>query len=93
MKFHIAVVILYLILWGSVATAVTDGWPPLLLLPGVFVVLHLLLAYGSYRKVELSRKVSVWVFVMLAIGTAPVGMLLAAFFFLPATQWKIPQDS
>jgi len=93
MKCHIAVVILYLIFGAVIATVITpNDWPLLLLMPGVFVYLHLLLAYGSYRKVELSRKASVVVFLMLAIGTIPVGPLLAVFIFMPATQWQIPKD-
>jgi hypothetical protein len=94
MKCHIAVVIFYLILGMVIATVITsDEWPFLLLMPGVFVFLHSLLAYGSYRKLELSRKASVVAFVFLAIGTAPVGFLLAVFLLMPATQWQTPKDS
>lgn len=95
MKCHITVAILYLVIVGGiVATTITsDQWPLLLLMPGLFVFLHLLLAYGSYRKVELSRKVSVFLFLVLAIGAAPVGILLAIFIFMPATQWHLPENS
>lgn len=93
MKYHIAVAILYLIFGVFIATLLTrNEWPLLLLIPGVFVYLHLLLAYGCYRKLELSRKASVAVFLLLAIGTIPVGPLLVIFIFMPATQWQIPKD-
>jgi hypothetical protein len=95
MKCHIAVAILYAVLVGGIAATVLtkDRWWFLFLMPGAFVFLHLLLAYGSYRKVELSRKTSVVVFLILAIGTIPIGTLLAIFVFLPATQWQAPSDS
>lgn len=86
---------MYALLVGGIsATALTtDRRFLLLLMPGGLVLLHLLLAYGSYRKVELSRKASVVVFLILAIGTVPIGILLAIFVFMPATQWQSPNDS
>jgi hypothetical protein len=51
------------------------------------VGVHSVLAYGSHKKIELSRKVSEFVFAMLILAF-PVGTLLAMFLFLPATVWQ-----
>lgn len=86
--------ILYLLL-GAGIFALTSGESAgfLLVMPGIPVLLHLLLAYGSYKKIELSRKTSVVIFALLAITALPIGTILSLFLFLPATQWEVPQDS
>jgi hypothetical protein len=52
-------------------------------------LMHGLLAYGSFNKIELSRRASEVVFALLLV-VFPVGTFLSMFIFLPATQWKIP---
>jgi hypothetical protein len=54
------------------------------------IVLHLLLALGSYKKIEFSRKVSEIVFALLLLAF-PVGTLMSMYIFLPATTWKSPE--
>jgi hypothetical protein len=53
------------------------------------VSVHLLLAYGSHKRVELSRKVSEFIFATF-IFAFPIGTVLAIFLFLPATTWEVP---
>lgn len=53
------------------------------------VAVHSVLAYGSHKKIELSRKVSEFIFATFILAF-PVGTLLAMFLFLPATEWKAP---
>lgn len=94
MKCHIGMLILYLLIGVGVMAFISSGATFFsLFMLSIPVFLHLLLAYGSYKKIELSRKASVVVFVLLAIGVIPIGTILSIFIFLPATQWKAPQDS
>lgn len=90
MKCHLAVAALYIVFGVFLLAAKGEEMLPALILLGIPVSLHTLLAYGSYKKVELSRKASVVMFILLAIGTAPIGIALAIFLFIPATQWQAP---
>ncbi len=96
MKCHIGMTVFYGFLYGVVVTllpqdinssssAIATGF---FLLP---VLLHLALSYGSYKRIEISRKVSEIVFVLLMLAL-PIGTLLSMFLFLPATTWKIPDE-
>lgn len=92
---HLRLMSCHLVLAGlslalCATTALLLDAAALLLVALVPVLLHSLLAYGSYRKIELSRKASVVVFVLLAITAIPVGTLLALFVLLPCTQWETP---
>jgi hypothetical protein len=57
----------------------------------LFFLTHLVLAYGSYERIELSRKASEIAFVLLMV-LFPIGTLLSMFLFLPATMWQVPDD-
>jgi hypothetical protein len=93
MKCHIVISVLYVFLgvWGTSLIGYGAKLFVLLIFPGVFVFLHALLAYGSYKGIEISRKASEMVFVLIGIG-APIGTLIAIFFLLPTTQWETPKD-
>lgn len=91
MKFHVGFLIFYLLI-ATLVFFVFKVSLKVFYLVGFPVLLHLFLAYGSYKRSELSRKISVVVFVLLAITTIPIGTVLAIFVFLPATQWESPQD-
>ena len=90
MKCHISLAIVYLILCVlavSLSERLTGG-QIILIAP---TLIHLTLAYGSYKKIELSRKISVFVFILFAIGTAPIGTIIAIFWLLPSTTWVTPE--
>jgi hypothetical protein len=57
----------------------------------LFFLIHLVLSYGSYERIELSRKASEIAFVLLMV-VFPIGTLLSMFLFLPATMWQVPDD-
>lgn len=93
---HLRLMACHLVLGGlslalCATVALLQDAAALLLVALIPVLLHGLLACGSYRKVELSRQASVVVFVLLAITAIPVGTLLALFVLLPCTQWETPQ--
>lgn len=92
MKCHISLAIIYLLIGGAIASH-SDRLTGFLTLFGTPTLIHSILAYGSYRKVELSRKLSVFMFVLLAIGTPPVGTIVAIFWLLPTTIWAVPENS
>jgi hypothetical protein len=94
MKCHIAVLIFNALIGLGILSLAGGGEKLfLLIIPGIPILLHSILAYGSYKKIEMSRKASVVVFVLLAIGAIPIGTIISIFFFLPATQWKTPPDA
>jgi hypothetical protein len=87
MRCHLGVLAFYLLV-GSLLV----WWAGNLIISVAFalpVALHSVLAYGSYKRIEFSRKVSEFVFAMLILAF-PVGTLLAMFLFLPATVWQSP---
>lgn len=49
-------------------------------------VLHLVLAMGAKKKLEVSRRLSEIVFVIMFLAF-PVGTILSALYFLPKTVW------
>ncbi|MCL2021921.1 MAG: hypothetical protein FWG81_07490 [Betaproteobacteria bacterium] len=53
-------------------------------------LIHILLSYGSYKKIEIARRISEFVFATYLLGF-PVGTFLAMYLFLPATLWKNPE--
>jgi hypothetical protein len=93
MRRHIGLLVLYILFSAWVMSVLWNGknllLPVALVIP---IVLHSLLAYGSYKSMEMSRKASVAVFVLLAIGAMPVGTIISIFFLLPTTQWKAPEN-
>ena len=94
---HLRLMTCHLVLVGlNLALGITGALlleaAALLLVTLLPLLLHGLLAYGSYRKLELSRKASVVVFVLLALGTIPIGTLVVLFVLLPTTQWQTPAD-
>ena len=91
MKRHFGLAIVYLLICWTVAS-LGDFLVGSLILFGTPALIHLILAYGSHRKVELSRKVSVFIFVLLAIGTAPIGTIVAIFWLIPTTIWAAPEN-
>jgi phosphatidylserine synthase len=87
MKRHIAVLIFYALLGAGIMSLMkSDKRVFLLIMFGLPVLIHSVLAYGSYKKNEISRQISVVVFVILAIGLMPIGTFVFIFIFLPATQ-------
>ena len=90
MKCHIAFAIVYLVFCGLVASMSErlTGALALFIAPAV---IHLSLAYGSFKKIELSRKISVFVFILFAIGTIPIGPIIAIIWLLPNTTWVAPE--
>jgi hypothetical protein len=63
-----------------------------LLLFSAPLVLHAVLGYGSLKRMELSRKVSEWVFALLVLAF-PIGTFLSIYFFLPATMWEAQEEA
>ncbi len=53
-------------------------------------VMHGVLSYGSYRKIEISRRISEFVFGFLLL-VFPVGTFLSMYLLMPATQWRDPK--
>jgi hypothetical protein len=56
------------------------------------IPIHLALAYGSYRRIDLSRKASEILFALMLLAF-PIGTLLSMFLFLPATVWQASDDN
>lgn len=92
MRYHLVLAAINLALGTAAAFLLGPDRPGLLLIPVFAALLHGLLAYGSHRRAELARKASVVLFVLLAIGTTPIGTLIVLFVLLPATQWQTPPD-
>lgn len=97
MRFHIGMAAFY----GCICALVIALWDrtvstaSIALTFGCFALpalLHIALAYGSYKRIELSRKASEIVFALL-IFAFPIGTFLSLFWFLPATVWKFPDES
>jgi hypothetical protein len=91
MKCHLGVVAFYLAAFSLLVWWEETGVGRLIIsvVFAVPVSVHLLLAYGSYKRVELSRKVSEFIFATLILAF-PIGTVLAMFLFLPATTWEAP---
>ena len=53
-------------------------------------LIHGALSYGSYKKIEISRKISEFIFGMMLLAF-PVGTFLSMCFILPTLQWKNPE--
>jgi len=53
------------------------------------VLMHGLLSYGSYKKIEASRRISEFIFALLLLAF-PIGTFLSMYLCLPTTQWKAP---
>ncbi len=93
MRFHAVFSLIYLLIFLGGIFALEKSLKEGLLL--LFVVgwpffMHGLLSYGSFRKVELSRKASEVVFAILLVAF-PIGTFLSMYLLLPATQWKDPE--
>lgn len=97
MKCHVGLAIFYLCLSMAVIATFdnTERAASLFTAAALFSIpgfLHLLLSYGSFRRIELSRKTSEVVFALMLLAF-PIGTFLAIFLFLPATEWKAREDS
>jgi hypothetical protein len=98
MKCHIWFCILWLLLpIGGIANVFSsaENFHPVMAVISIVVfslpaLMHGLLAYGSYRKMEISRRISEFVFGFLLLAF-PVGTFLSMYVCLPATQWKDPK--
>jgi hypothetical protein len=92
-RFHMGLAIFYLALGGFLAWLAANTNFPLIgvsvLVP--FVVLHLMLAYGTRKQDEFSRKVSVLVGVLMLLAI-PIGPIIAIK-FLPLTVWDKKDDT
>jgi len=99
MKYHIGLAIFYGCLFGFLGfltaennqTVTTASFALIIGFFSLPALIHLLLSYGSYRRIELSRKASEIVFVLLFLAF-PIGTLLSMYLFLPATVWKASDD-
>lgn len=100
MKCHIGLLVLWLIitLFGIVALVLDPGSDSdgsgfaTVAFCALLAVLHAALSYGSYKKIEVSRKVSEFIFALTLLAF-PIGTFLAMYLLLPATQWKEPENS
>jgi hypothetical protein len=97
MKCHIGMATFYCCLFGVLAliasgTDSTGSFASAIAFLSLPVLLHLALAYGSFRRIEISRKVSEIVFALFLLAF-PIGTFLSMFLFLPATTWKAPDDA
>jgi len=94
MKCHIGVFIFYLIIgiFVIIASRVTEELIVFAIFMFLLTLIHGLLAYGSYKKIEISRKISEFIFALCLLAF-PVGTFLAIYLFLPATQWCPIQTS
>jgi hypothetical protein len=105
MKCHIGMAIFYFCLFGFFTmfaqTERTESFVFVLVKGFYFllILIHLALSYGSYRRIELSRKASEIVFALVLV-TSPIGNFLSTFLFflsmylfLPATMWQAPDDN
>jgi phosphatidylserine synthase len=55
-------------------------------------LMHGVLSYGSYKKIEISRKISEFIFGMMLLAF-PVGTFLSMYLILPTLQWKNPEEN
>jgi len=89
-KFHIALAIVYITLFATIMIIVSNNnythRPLLMLYLFLLFFLHAFLAIGSRKKMEISRKISVAVGVLM-LAVFPVGTIFS-FYFLPYTEWK-----
>ena len=91
MKCHVIIAVTYLIFIGFIASYFDQPNSGLLLFL-IPTLIHFSLALGSYKKSEFSRKLSVFMFILIGIGTAPIGTILAIFWLLPCTTWVTPES-
>jgi len=63
--------------------ATFSSWPALM---------HGALAHGSYRKIEISRKIPEFIFVIMLLAF-PIGTFLSMYVCAPLTDWKDPEQS
>lgn len=100
MRVHIGLMIFYFIFFGLVAYFLSvlpnENSEPVGFLKNLMLimvgysplfVLHLLLAIGAKKKLELSRKISEIVFAIMVLAF-PIGTILSLLYFLPRTIWK-----
>ena len=91
MKCHVFLAIIYLIFFCFIVSDIEHPSIGLVLFTTPALI-HFSLALGSYKKNELSRKISVFMFILIAIGTAPIGTIIAIFWLLPCTTWATPES-
>lgn len=100
MKCHIGLLVLWLIVtfFGIAAQVFDPGSDSdgsdvaMVVFCALMAVLHAALSYGSYKKIEVSRKASEFIFALTLLAF-PIGTFLAMYLLLPATQWKEPENS
>lgn len=88
-KFHIALAIVYITLFATIMIVVSNNYthrPLLMLYLFLIFCLHSFLAIGARKKMEISRKISVAVGVLM-LAVFPVGTIIS-FYFLPYTEWE-----
>ena len=89
MRFHIFLAVLYFliaVLMSLLIVAQLKTYLPYLVAVCLIFFLHLVLAVGSYRRYEWSRKTSEIVGVIMFLGV-PVGTILG-YLLLQRTMWK-----
>jgi hypothetical protein len=87
---HIGLAIFYAVAIGTALYLM----PPLtkkvdftFILLAVPSLLHLALAWGSFAKAEISRRVSILIGLLMFFAF-PVGTFISMFYFLPLTDWE-----
>lgn len=91
MKCHIGMAIFYcclcfLVTSLSYRTVSTASFAVNIVFFSLPAFLHLALSYGSYKRIEVSRKASEIVFALMILAF-PIGTLLSMLLFLPATTY------
>lgn len=85
---YIAIILAFYLL-DRIYGGFADGMKYILTVFLSFSAFHGALAIGAYLKIELSRRVSEFVFAIMLLGF-PVGTFLAIYLFLPACVWVAP---
>lgn len=93
MKWHIGLSIFYFIIFGSLLISEISDTPFSVskLLMFIPTIVHAILAYGCFQKVELSRRISEWVGFFMVLSF-PIGTFVSLLYFLPNTTWNAPES-
>lgn len=99
MRVHIGLIVFYFVLFAVVSyglSLLTVNEPEQRSVMQIFLkmvygfsplfILHLALAIGAKKKLEVSRRLSEIVFVIMFLAF-PIGTILSALYFLPKTVW------
>jgi len=94
-KFHVALAFVYITLFVIIMNTVSNNYsqkPLLMFYLFLFFFLHSFLAIGARKKMEITRKISVAVGVLM-LAVFPIGTILS-FYFLPYTEWgNVKEDN